>query len=55
MANDANGPYQEGFDAYWAGAAPSDNPYPHESHEASLWHDGWYQAREKDCEREEKD
>jgi len=47
--------YQEGYDAYWAGATMTDNPYPTESHEASAWHDGWYLAREQDCEREEKD
>jgi len=52
MANDA---FQEGYDAYWAGVALSDNPYPRESHESSLWHDGWHQAQEADCEREEKD
>jgi hypothetical protein len=47
--------YEEGYDAYWAGAALSDNPYAPESHEASAWHDGWFQGREEDCEREEKD
>ena len=47
--------YQEGYDAYWAGAAMTDNPYPRESDEAISWHDGWYLAREEDCEREEKD
>jgi ribosome modulation factor len=55
MATDAKDAYQEGYDAYWAGARLSENPYPRESHEASSWHDGWYQAREEDCEPEEKD
>lgn len=52
MASDA---FQEGYDAYWAGAALSDNPYPRETRESSLWHDGWEKAREENCEPEEKD
>jgi len=52
MASDA---FQQGYDAYWAGAALSDSPYPQASRESSLWYDGWHKAQEEDCEREEKD
>ncbi len=47
--------YVEGYDAYWVGTELSDNPYPRDSDEASVWHDGWLQGREEDCEREEKE
>ncbi len=41
---------QEGYDAYWHGVDPDDNPYVSESDEHFHWDQGWAQAQMEDLE-----
>jgi hypothetical protein len=49
-----NESFQEGYDAYWDGIDPDDNPYPPEAADRLSWDEGWSQAQlEDDDELEE--
>ena len=40
--------FQEGYDAYWGGVDPDDNPYPSGAQQHSSWDEGWSQAQLED-------
>ena len=44
--------FQEGYDAYWDGVDPDDNPYVSGSEQQFSWDEGWSQAQ---LENEETD
>ena len=39
-----NGAFQDGYDAYWGGVDPDDNPHVSGTEQASSWDEGWAQA-----------
>jgi hypothetical protein len=43
-----NRAFQEGYDAYWDGVDPDDNPYRSESAEHFSWDEEWSQAELED-------
>ena len=43
-----NKAFQEGYDAYWDGVDPDDNPYRSETAEHFSWDEGWSQAQLED-------
>ena len=47
IADDA---FQQGYDAYWDGVDPDDNPHLAESEEHFRWDEGWAQAQLDDEE-----
>jgi len=40
--------FQEGYDAYWQGVDPDDNPYVSGSEQSDSWDEGWSQAQLED-------
>jgi hypothetical protein len=40
--------FQEGYDSYWGGVDPDDNPYQSETVEHFCWDEGWSQAELED-------
>jgi hypothetical protein len=45
--------YDEGYDAYWDGADPSDNPCKEDTDEHRSWEQGWRAARKDDYDESE--
>ena len=45
------GGYDAGFDAYWAGEGPVDNPYAADSADHLAWENGWSEALDEDFRR----
>lgn len=45
------GGYDAGFDAYWTGQAPVDNPYAPDSADHLAWENGWSEALDEDFRR----
>jgi hypothetical protein len=43
-----NQAFQEGYDTYWGGVDPDDNPYQSEAAEHFSWDEGWSQAQLED-------
>ena len=42
------GGYDQGFYAYWTGAAPADNPYTPDAADHLAWENGWSEALDED-------
>jgi len=42
------GGYDRGFDAYWNGATPADNPFDSDSVDHLAWENGWSEALDED-------
>jgi hypothetical protein len=45
-----NTAFLDGYDAYWEGADPDDNPYAGGDNDHFLWEQGWSQAQMEDVE-----
>jgi hypothetical protein len=45
------GGYDAGFDAYWTGQGPVDNPYASDSADHLAWENGWSEALDEDFRR----
>lgn len=43
-----NKAFRAGYDAYWGGVDPDDNPYPSQTVEHLSWDEGWSQAQLED-------
>ncbi|MFO1141114.1 MAG: hypothetical protein U1E59_01790 [Amaricoccus sp.] len=43
-----SGGYDRGFDAYWNGDAPADNPFAADSADHLAWENGWSEALDED-------
>lgn len=42
------GGYDQGFDAYWSGLRPADNPFAPDSADHLAWENGWSEALDED-------
>ena len=42
--------FQEGYEGFWDGVDPDDNPYVYGSIESLSWDEGWSQAQLEDDE-----
>ena len=42
------GGYDQGYDAYWSGESPADNPFPPDSADHLAWENGWSEALDED-------
>ncbi len=45
--------FEAGYDAYWDGVAPENNPFKPETAEHRAWDEGWSQAQAEDDVGEE--
>jgi ribosome modulation factor len=43
-----NKAFQEGYEAYWGGVDPDDNPYASGTADRLSWDEGWSQAQLED-------
>ena len=41
--------YDEGFNAYWSGKDPTDNPYRPDTVDHLAWENGWSEALDEDA------
>ena len=46
--------FEEGYDAYWDGVDPDDNPHPSGTQQQCSWDQGWSQAQLEDSDAEQK-
>jgi hypothetical protein len=47
--------FEAGYDAYWGGVDPEDNPFKPETPEHRAWDEGWSQAQLEDDESGEEE
>ncbi len=40
--------FEAGYDAYWNGGDPDDNPFKPETPDQRAWEEGWAQAQSED-------